>query len=56
MTFFSCAIGGAGVYAGGLLRDAQVDVSRIFLLASANVLLCAGLLFLLRRRKVAPLV
>ena len=56
MTFFSCAIGGAGVYAGGLLRDAQVDVSRIFLLASANILLCAGLLFLLRRRKVVPLV
>ena len=54
MTFFSCAVGGAGVYAGGLLRDAQVDVSRIFLLASANVLLCAGLLFLLRRRQIAP--
>jgi len=31
-----------------------VDVSRIFLLASANVLLCAGLLFLLRRRQIAP--
>jgi predicted MFS family arabinose efflux permease len=54
MTFFSCAIGGAGVYAGGMLRDAQVDVSRIFLFASINVLICAGLLFVLRHRRAAP--
>jgi sugar phosphate permease len=54
MTFFSCSIGGAGVYAGGMLRDAQVDVSRIFLFASINVLICAGLLFVLRHRRAAP--
>ena len=53
MTFFSCAIGGAGIYAGGMLRDAQVDVSRIFLFASINVLICAGLLFVLRHRRAA---
>ena len=54
MTFFSCAIGGAGIYAGGMLRDAQVDVSRIFLFAAINVLICAGLLFVLRHRRAAP--
>jgi MFS family permease len=54
MTFFSCAIGGAGIYAGGLLRDAQVDISRIFLFAAVNILICAGLLFALRKRRAAP--
>ncbi len=53
MTFFSCVVGGAGIYAGGMLRDAQVDVSRIFLFASINVLICAGLLFVLRHRRAS---
>ncbi|SDS48986.1 MFS transporter [Opitutus sp. GAS368] len=52
-TFFSCLVGAAGIYVGGLLRDAQIDVSRVFQFASANLLVCAGLLFALRRRKAA---
>ena len=29
-TSFSCVVGGAGIYAGGALRDAHVDPSRMF--------------------------
>lgn len=53
-TFFSCVVGGLGIYAGGLLRDAQVDISRIFQFASANIVICALLLFCLRHRRAAP--
>ena len=48
-SFFSCLVGGAGIYAGGLLRDANVDITRIFTFAAANILVCAFLLFSLRR-------
>ena len=48
-TFFSCVIGGAGIYAGGLLRDAHVNVSRIFQFAAINLVISAFLLFSLRR-------
>jgi MFS family permease len=48
-TFFACAIGGAGIYVGGMLRDAQVDISRVFQFAAINLVLCAGLLFLVGR-------
>ena len=53
-TFFSCVVGGLGIYAGGLLRDAQVDISRIFQFASVNIVICALLLFCLRHRRAAP--
>lgn len=49
-TFISCLVGAAGIYAGGILRDAQVDVSRVFQFASVNLLVSAGLIFSLRRR------
>jgi sugar phosphate permease len=49
-TFISCMVGAAGIYAGGMLRDADIDVSRVFQFASVNVLVCAGLIFSLRRR------
>jgi MFS family permease len=49
-TFVSCLIGAAGIYAGGILRDAKVDVSRVFQFASINLLICGVLLFSLRWR------
>lgn len=49
-TFFNCVVGGAGIYVGGLLRDAHVDISRVFYLAAANLVVCAGLLFFLQGR------
>jgi len=47
---FGCIAGAATIYAGGLLRDANVDVNRIFLVASAGLLACAVLLFLVKLR------
>ena len=48
LNFFSCAVGGFTIYAGGLLRDAQVNVSHVFVAAAAGLLLCATLLALVR--------
>lgn len=52
-TFISCMVGAAGIYAGGMLRDASIDVSRVFQFASVNLLACAALIFSLRK-KSAP--
>jgi MFS family permease len=49
-TLVSCLIGAAGIYAGGLLRDAQIDVSRVFQFAAINLVVCSALLQSLRRR------
>jgi predicted MFS family arabinose efflux permease len=48
LNFFASAIGGLTIYAGGLLRDAHVNVSRIFQFAGAGLLLCAALMFLVK--------
>lgn len=48
LNFFSCSIGGLAILAGGMLRDAQVDGSRIFQFAAASMLVCALLLFFIR--------
>ena len=48
-TLFSSSIGGLGIYAAGVVRDAQIDVSRMFLFAFISMVLCAGLLALLSR-------
>jgi len=48
LNLFACLIGGATIYAGGALRDAQVDLSRVFQCAAISLLLCAGLLFLVK--------
>jgi len=42
-TFVACAVGGAGIYAGGVLRDANINVSRVFQFA-AICLAIGGLL------------
>ncbi|GAA4464537.1 MFS transporter [Nibrella saemangeumensis] len=48
LNLFSCIIGGIGLYAGGVLRDAQVDLSRMFQVAAALMVLCALILFNLK--------
>jgi MFS family permease len=48
LNLFSCVIGGLTIYAGGVLRDAQVDVSHVFQFAAASMLICAVLLFSIR--------
>ncbi len=49
-SFFSAIVGGIGIYAGGILRDAHIDISRIFQFAAGNLLVSAFLLFLVLKR------
>lgn len=48
LNLFSCIVGGLTIYAGGALRDAQVDVSHVFQFAAFSMLICAALLFCIR--------
>jgi sugar phosphate permease len=48
LNFCACAVGGATIYAGGLLRDAHVDISRIFQFAAGCIAICAVLLLFVR--------
>lgn len=52
MSFFSAIVGGLGIYAGGMLRDAQVDISRIFQFAAINLVVAAGLIAYVNRRRL----
>lgn len=48
LNLFSCLVGGAGIYLGGILRDSHIDVSVLFRVAAGLMLLCAGILFSIR--------
>ena len=48
LNLFASLVGGATIYAGGMLRDAQVDINRLFLFGSAGLVGCAMLLFLIK--------
>jgi len=52
LNFFATSVGGLTIYAGGMLRDASVNVSLIFLVAAACILVCAWLLA--RVRGISP--
>ena len=54
LNLFSCLFGGAAIYAGGVLRDAQIDVTKLFEWGAALMLLCGLLLFFLKMRDPAP--
>jgi hypothetical protein len=41
-------VGGVTIYVGGALRDSHVDLSRIFQFAAGSLIVCAGLLFLVK--------
>lgn len=47
LNFCSCVIGGVGIYAAGLLRDANINLSSIFQVAALTMLICALGLFML---------
>jgi MFS family permease len=49
LNLFACIIGGLSVYAGGLLRDMHVDLGRIFQSAAILMILCIGLLYLIKK-------
>ena len=48
LNLFSCIIGGIGLYAGGALRDANVNLSIVFKTAALILLCCAALLYMVR--------
>lgn len=50
LNLFSCTVGGVTIYAGGALRDAHVDINRVFQLAALSLVVCAILLFFVRPR------
>lgn len=50
LNLFACVVGGATIYAGGAIRDAQVDVSRLFQFGAVGVAVCAGLLLFVKPR------
>ncbi len=49
MNFCSCLVGGIGIYAGGALRDAQVDIAVIFFTAAAGLFFTAFLFWQINR-------
>ena len=51
LNLFSCIIGGLGLYAGGVLRDAHVDLSRMFQVAASLMLVCAFILYRLKPKE-----
>ncbi len=53
LNFFGCAAGGVAIYAGGWLRDAHVDISRVFQFGALTIAGCAVLLWFIRPRPAA---
>ena len=51
LNLFSCIIGGVGLYVGGVLRDSNVNLSAMFLVAAAAMVICGVLLLFLRPKK-----
>lgn len=49
LNMFACIIGGIGIYASGLLRDANIDMSILFKIAAFALVVAAALLYLVRR-------
>jgi MFS family permease len=48
LNMFSCIVGGITIYAGGALRDADVDVGRIFQFSALSLVVCAVILFFVK--------
>jgi hypothetical protein len=46
-------VGGITIYVGGALRDAKVDVNKIFYFAAAALVVCAALLYFVRPKPAA---
>jgi MFS family permease len=48
LNFFSTIIGGIAIYAGGVLRDSNIDLSNMYQFAALIMIICAILLFMVR--------
>jgi len=53
LNFFGCLVGGIGLYMGGYLRDASIDLSNMFILAAVTTAAGGLLLFLINDYKSA---
>ena len=52
LNMFSCIVGGLGIYAGGMLRDADVALSVMFKVAAGLMLVCVVVLRYIRTEPV----
>ena len=52
LNMFSCIVGGLGIYAGGMLRDADVPLSAMFKVAAGMMLVCVVVLRYIRTEPV----
>ncbi len=50
LNFFGRIVGGTALYAGGVLRDSNIDLSTIYLFASLMMMICGILLFMIRTK------
>lgn len=50
----ACVVGGASIYVGGVLRDAEVNVVRVFQFGGLSFFVSLAVLFFLRPGKSAP--
>lgn len=50
---FSCIVGGIGLFAGGALRDSNVNLSSVYQFAALTMLICAALLFMARPKQIS---
>lgn len=48
LNLFSCIVGGLGIYAGGVLRDANVNLNKMFEVAAAILLACVAVMYFIR--------
>ncbi len=53
LNMFACIVGGLTIVAGGKLRDADIDLSRVFQFGALGLIVCAALLFFIKPT-VAP--
>jgi len=53
LNFFSTIIGGIALYAGGVLRDSNIDLSNMYKFAALIMIICAILLFMARPKSIS---
>lgn len=49
LNMFATIVGGAGIFIAGALRDSQINLNLVFQIASFSILLCIGLLWLVKK-------
>lgn len=49
LNMFSTIVGGVGIYIAGALRDSQINLSTIYQVAAISIILCIGILFLVKK-------